>query len=127
MTNPTYQRGLAIRRQVMGASFVDDALSTATDFSQPLQEFITECAWGTIWTRPGLDLKCRSLVTLAFLVAQGRSHELVGHLRGARNNGASDEEIREVLLQAAVYCGVPLAAEALRAAEQVLAGYGQAP
>lgn len=120
MIDPDYRRGLAIRRQVMGAAHVDRALGEVSDFAAPLQEFITRCAWGSIWSRPGLDRKSRSLVTLAFLTAQGRSHELAGHLRGARNNGASVEEIREVLLQAAVYCGVPLAAEALRVAESVL-------
>lgn len=120
MIDPDYRRGLVIRRQVMGAAHVDRALGEVSDFAAPLQEFITRSAWGGIWSRPGLDLKSRSLVTLAFLTAQGRSHELTGHLRGARNNGASTEEIREVLLQAAVYCGVPLAAEALRVAESVL-------
>lgn len=117
-----YQRGLALRRQVMGESFVERALAGATDFSRPVQDFITEAAWGSVWSRPGLDLKCRSLITLAFLAALGRHRELAGHVRGARHNGATVTEIREVLLQAAVYCGVPLAAEALRCAEDVLAG-----
>ena len=114
------RRGLALRRQVMGEAFVERALAGATDFGRPLQEFIDEAAWGTIWSRPGLDLKSRSLVTLAFLTALGRHHELAGHVHGARHNGASIEEIREVLLQATVYCGIPLAAEALRCAEAEL-------
>lgn len=117
-----YERGLALRRQVMGEEFVARALAGATDFTRPLQAFITEAAWGTVWSRPGLDLRSRSLVTLAFLAALGRHRELAGHVRGARRNGLTAEEIREVLLQAAVYCGVPLAAEALRCAEDVLAG-----
>ncbi len=120
MTNG-YEAGLAIRRRVMGDEFVDRAFARATEFSWPLQEFITEHAWGSVWCRPGLDLATRSLVTLAMLAALGRGHELAGHVRGALNNGVTPEAIREVLLQAAVYCGVPLAAEAFRHAEAVLA------
>lgn len=114
-------QGLRKRRQVMGQDFVDRALQGAGDFSLPLQEFITEHAWGTVWCRDGLDLKTRSLITIAFLVATGRTHELAGHLRGAMNNGAAEREIQECLLHAAIYCGVPLAAEAFRCAENVLA------
>lgn len=119
--------GMKTRRQVMGDAFVDRALANATDFTRPLQDFITEHAWGSVWQRPGLDLKTRSLVTVAMLTALGRHHELAGHLRGALNNGATAEEIREVLLHATVYCGVPLAAEALRCAEKVLGEAGALP
>ncbi|HEY6896691.1 MAG TPA: carboxymuconolactone decarboxylase family protein [Rhodocyclaceae bacterium] len=118
--NPRYQDGLAIRTQVMGADFVRRALGSTSEFTQPLQDFITEQAWGSVWCRAGIDLKTRSLVTIAMLTALGRSHELAGHLRGALNNGATAEEIREVLLHAAVYCGVPLAADAFRCAEPLM-------
>jgi len=118
-----FKKGLAVRRQVMGSDFVDRAFANATGFTRPLQEFITANAWGTVWCRDGLDLKTRSLVTVAMLTALGRQHELAGHLRGALNNGSTPEEIREVLLHAAVYCGVPLAAEAFRCAETVIANW----
>lgn len=118
-----FDKGLAIRRQVMGDDFVDRAFANANDFTRPLQDFITENAWGTVWCRSGIDLKTRSLVTVAMLTALGRQHELAGHLRGALNNGAMEAEIREVLLHAAVYCGVPLAAEGFRCAEKVTADW----
>lgn len=118
--NDRFEQGLAVRCRVMGADFVERAFAEAGDFNRPLQNFITENAWGTVWCRDGLDLKTRSLVTVAMLTALGRERELAGHLRGAINNGATPDEIREVLLQAAVYCGVPLAAEAFRCAEGVL-------
>ena len=114
-----FHAGLALRRQVMGQEFVDQAFAQADFFTAPLQQLITENAWGTVWARPGLDLKSRSLVTLALLAACGAQRELRGHLRGALNNGASREDIREVLLQTAVYCGIPVAAEALRTATAV--------
>lgn len=110
-------RGQQVRREVMGDDFVDRALAGASEFSRPLQEFITEHAWGSVWCRDGLDRRTRSLITVAMLAALGRQHELRGHLRGARNNGATEEEVREVLLHLAVYGGVPLAAEAFRTAE----------
>lgn len=115
------ERGLAMRRRVMGEQFVAQAYAGAGEFARPLQDFISEHAWGSVWCRGGLDLRTRSLVTVAMLTALGRREELAGHLRGAVNNGASQEEIREVLLQAAVYCGVPLAAEAFRCAAAVFA------
>lgn len=111
-----YEDGLEVRKKVMGAAFVEAALGDATDFTMPLQEFIIRNAWGTVWCRPGLELKTRSLVTVAMLTALGRTRELKGHVCGALNNGATPEEIREVLLHATVYCGVPLAAEAFRVA-----------
>lgn len=116
-----YQDGLKMRTQVMGEEFVDKAFANATEFTMPLQDFITRNAWGTVWCRDGLDLKTRSLITVSMLTALGRAHELKGHLRGALNNGATPEEIREVLLHAAVYCGAPLAVEAFRVAQEVVA------
>ena len=116
-----YDRGLKVRREVMGDAFVDKAFAEADAFTRPMQDFVTEYAWGTVWNRPGLDRKTRSLITLAMLAAMGRSQELKGHVRGAINNGASSDEIREVLMQAAVYAGVPLCIEAMRAAREVIA------
>lgn len=116
----SYCDGLKVRRQVMGDDFVDRAFANASQFSLPLQDFITANAWGSVWCRPGLDLKTRSLITVAMLTALGRQQELRGHVRGALNNGATAEEIREVLLHAAVYCGVPLAADAFRTAEAIV-------
>ena len=115
-----FENGLQMRKQVMGEDFVEKAFANADEFTMPLQEFITRNAWGTVWLREGLDLKTRSLITVSMLTALGRSHELKGHLRGAFNNGATPEEIREVLLHAAVYCGAPLAVEAFRAAQEVM-------
>ena len=111
-----FQAGLKTRRQVMGDDFVDRAFAAATDFTTPLQHHITRNAWGDVWQRPGLDLKTRSLVTVAMLTALGRQHELKGHVRGALRNGASVQEIQEVLLHAGIYCGVPCAVEAFRSA-----------
>lgn len=119
-----YTNGLKIRRQVMGDDFVDQAFASATEFSRPLQDFITGNAWGAVWGRPGLDLKSRSMITVAMLAALGRQTELCGHLRGALNNGVSATEIQEVLLHAAVYCGVPLAVDAFRTAEPLLSEDG---
>lgn len=118
--NEGFSAGLEVRTRVMGAEFVDKALAGASDFTAPLQQFITEHAWGSVWCRGGIDLKTRSLITIAMLAALGRGRELEGHVRGALNNGAKAAEILEVLLHSAVYCGVPLAAEAMRTAEQVL-------
>lgn len=115
-----FEDGLRMRKQVMGEDFVEKAFANADEFSMPLQEFITRNAWGTVWCREGLDLKTRSLVTVSILTALGRAHELKGHLRGALNNGATPEEIREVLLHAAVYCGAPLAVDAFRIAQEVM-------
>lgn len=120
-----YEDGLRMRKQVMGEDFVARAFGNADDFSMPLQDFITRNAWGTVWCRDGLDLKTRSLVTVAMLTALGRIQELKGHLRGALNNGATPEELREVLLHAAVYCGAPAAVEGFRAAQEVVAAASQ--
>ncbi|HJV79825.1 4-carboxymuconolactone decarboxylase [Noviherbaspirillum sp.] len=116
-----FEGGLQMRKQVMGEEFVEKAFANADAFTLPLQEFITRNAWGTVWCRDGLDLKTRSLITVSMLTALGRAHELKGHVRGALNNGATPEEIREVLLHAAVYCGAPLAVDAFRVAQEVVA------
>lgn len=115
-----FEDGLRVRKQVMGEPFVEKAFADVDEFTRPLQEYITRNAWGTVWCRDGLDFKTRSLVTLSMLTALGRTQELKGHVRGALNNGASMEEIREVLLHATVYCGMPLAVDAFRAAHEVL-------
>lgn len=115
-----FQAGLATRTQVMGQAFVDRAFDGMTEFTRPIQEHITREAWGNTWQRPGLDLKTRSMITVAMLTALGKSHELKGHVRGALNNGATKEELQEVLLHAAIYCGVPTAVEGFRAAAEVV-------
>lgn len=112
--------GLRVRREVMGDAFVDRALGNATAFTQPLQDFVNEHAWGGVWTREGLDRKTRSLITLATLTALKCPQELKGHVRGALNNGCSVEDIRETLLHCAVYAGVPASIDAFRAAQDVI-------
>ena len=118
--NKDFDAGLATRKQVMGEDFVANAFGNATPFTLPMQHYITKNAWGDVWQRPGLDLKTRSLITVAMLTALGRQHELKGHVRGALNNGATPEEISEVLLHASIYCGVPAAVEAYRSAAEVV-------
>ncbi|MCG9737753.1 4-carboxymuconolactone decarboxylase [Shewanella insulae] len=121
MDKVKYDQGLAIRREVMGDSFVDRALSSASDFTQPLQELVTRNAWGEVWAREGLDRRTRSLITIATLAALKASTELKGHVRGALRNGCTVEEIQEVLLHSTVYCGMPAGVEAFRAANEVIA------
>lgn len=118
--NNAFEKGLATRTQVMGKDFVNKAFDNATEFTLPMQHYITQNAWGDVWQRPGLDLKTRSLITVAMLTALGKQHELKGHVRGALNNGASVTEIQEVLLHASIYCGVPTAVEAFRSAAEVI-------
>lgn len=118
--NPAFQAGLSTRTQVMGAEYVDRALGAATDYTLPMQEFITANAWGNVWQRPGLDMKTRSLITVAMLTAQGKQHELKAHVRGALNNGVTPEELREVMLHATVYCGFPTAIDAFRSVTEVV-------
>ncbi|WP_372656545.1 4-carboxymuconolactone decarboxylase [Hydrogenophaga sp.] len=120
MQDEQYTQGLATRREVMGDAFVDRALASATPFTQPIQDHISRAAWGDVWQREGLDRKTRSLITVAMLTALGKQHELKGHVRGALNNGATVAEIQEVLLHAAVYCGIPTAVEAFRTAAEVV-------
>jgi 4-carboxymuconolactone decarboxylase len=113
-----FEKGLEVRRAVLGKEYVDKSISDADDFTQPLQELVTEYCWGSIWTRPGLPRKTRSLINLAMLTALNRPHEVKLHLRGALNNGCSKEEIMEVLLQTAIYCGVPAAVDSFRTAKE---------
>ena len=127
MTSDRYEEGLAVRREVLGPEYVDRALSGATDFSRPLQELVTEYCWGAVWGRPGLPRSTRSLLNIAMLSTLGRQHELGLHVRGAIRNGCTAEEVREVLLQVAVYCGVPAAMESFRTAAAVLDELGVAP
>jgi 4-carboxymuconolactone decarboxylase len=121
MNEELFAKGLQTRREVLGADYVDQAIKTADPFSLPLQEFVTQVAWGDVWNRPGLPRRDRSLLVLAMLVALNRPHELKLHLRGALNNGVTREEIREAFLQAAVYCGAPAAMDAFRTAREVFA------
>jgi 4-carboxymuconolactone decarboxylase len=116
-----FEKGLKVRKEVLGAEYVESSIANADEFSRPLQEFVTGFCWGTVWNRPGLPRKTRSLLNLAMLTALNRPHELRLHLRGALNNGCTKEEIREVLLQAGVYCGVPSAVDAFRTARAVFA------
>ena len=120
MSDPQFDNGLAMRKQVMGEDFVARAFEGVTDFTAPIQQHITRNAWGEVWQRDGLDLKTRSLVTVGMLTALGKQNELKGHVRGALNNGATVKEIQEVLLHAAIYCGVPSSVEAFRTAAEVV-------
>ena len=120
MSDEQFDKGLTTRKQVMGEDFVARAFAGVTDFTAPLQQHITRNAWGDVWQREGLDLKTRSLVTVAMLTALGKQNELKGHVRGALNNGATVQEIQEVLLHATIYCGVPTAVEAFRSAAEVV-------
>jgi len=115
------QDGLAVRREVLGAAHVDAALARADEFTTDFQEMITRYAWGGIWTRPGLDRRMRSAITLTALVAGGHLEELALHVRGALRNGLTRDEIAEVLMQSAIYCGVPAANSAFRVAQRALA------
>ncbi|WP_439029351.1 4-carboxymuconolactone decarboxylase [Gordonia terrae] len=117
--------GMIVRREVLGDDHVDRALAATTDFTAEFQNLITRYAWGEIWTRPGLDRRSRSMITLTALIARGHHEELAMHVRAARRNGLTDNEIKEVLLQSAIYCGVPDANTAFRIASQVLAEDGE--
>ncbi|MGD9952278.1 MAG: carboxymuconolactone decarboxylase family protein [Burkholderiales bacterium] len=114
-----YESGLKTRREVLGAGYVDKAMAGVDDFSKPFVELLNTYCWNDIWNRPGLDRKTRSMLNLAMLSALGKEHELKLHLNGALNNGISKEQIREVLLQVAIYCGVPAAVVAFRCAREV--------
>ncbi|AFR49843.1 4-carboxymuconolactone decarboxylase [Gordonia sp. KTR9] len=117
--------GMIVRREVLGDDHVDRALAATTDFTADFQNLITRYAWGEIWTRPGLDRRSRSMITLTALIARGHHEELAMHVRAARRNGLTDDEIKEVLLQSAIYCGVPDANTAFRIASRVLAEDGE--
>ena len=124
MTNQTYQNGITVRKQVMGDAHVERSMGQVTPFTAPLQDWINEHAWGSTWQRDGIDRKIRSLITMAFLIAQKSPTELKGHIRGAINNGATVTEIQEVLLHSLSYCGAPATQEAYRAAVDVLTEMG---
>ena len=119
--SPLFQKGLKIRKEVLGAEHVQKSLDAATDFSAPMQKLVTEWCWGELWSRPGLDRRTRSIINLSMLSALNRPHEVRLHVRGALNNGLTQEEIIEVLLQVAVYCGVPAALDSMKVAGEVLA------
>jgi 4-carboxymuconolactone decarboxylase len=119
MTEARYDQGLAMRREVLGGRYVEQAAARTTDLTRDFQTLVTEFAWGTIWTRPGLDRRSRSMITLTALIARGRDEELALHIRAALLNGLSWDEIKEVLLQTAVYCGMPDANAAFRIAARV--------
>ncbi|MET0280014.1 MAG: carboxymuconolactone decarboxylase family protein [Steroidobacteraceae bacterium] len=121
MSNEKFERGLALRKQVLGADYVEKSMAGADDFSRPMQELSTEYCWGHVWTRPGLALRDRSLINLGMISALNRPHELKLHVKAALNNGLSREEIREVLLQVAVYCGVPAGIDSVRIAREAFA------
>lgn len=121
-----FEKGIANRREVIGSEYVDKALSSATDFNIDMQELVTQYCWGDVWSRPGLERKTRSLLNLAMLTALNRPHELKLHVRGALTNGATEDEIKEVLLQTAIYCGVPAAIDSFRVAAEALKEAAQA-
>jgi 4-carboxymuconolactone decarboxylase len=112
-----FERGVAVRKEVLGAAHVDASLRNATPFTADFQTFLTETAWGSIWSRPGLDRKTRSMLTIALLAALGRHDELKLHIRATRNTGVSQEEVKEILLQTAIYAGIPAANSAFHAAQ----------
>jgi 4-carboxymuconolactone decarboxylase len=121
MSNEVFERGLSIRKAVLGAEYVEKSLAAADDFNLPLQELVTEYCWGAVWGREGLPRKVRSMLNLAMLSVLNRPHELRLHVRGALRNGVTKDEIREVLLQVAIYCGVPAAVDAFRTAKEAFA------
>lgn len=121
MNQELFDKGMAMRRRVAGDKAIDQAMKNADDFSMPMQELVTEYCWGAVWTRPGLDLRSRSILNIGMLAALNRPDELAGHIRGALNNGVTKEEVRECLLQVAVYVGMPAGLGAFKAAKQVFA------
>ena len=127
MNDPAYDRGLRVRREVLGNEHVDAALERTTGFTADFQDLITRYAWGEIWPRPGLDRKTRSCITLTALVALGHLDELEMHVRAALRNGLTVDEIKEILLQCAIYCGVPAANAAFAVAESALADHDEPP
>jgi len=119
MNQQLFDKGLQTRREVLGAEYVDGSIKNADEFSREMQELVTQYCWGDVWNRPGLERKTRSFLNLAMLTALNRPHEIKLHVRGAINNGLSKDEIKEVFLQAAIYCGVPAAIDAFRVAREV--------
>ena len=121
MDKALYDKGLAVRREVLGAEYVDKSLATATPFNKPMQDFVTEYCWGGIWTRPGLPRKTRSLLNIAMLTIMNRQHELKLHIRSSFTNGVTKDEIKEVLLQVSAYAGVPAGIDGFRLAREAFA------
>lgn len=119
MNKEKFDIGLEIRRSVLGAEYVDQSIQNATEFNMPMQELVTEYCWGEVWARPGLSKKTRSMLNLAMITALNRPHELKLHVRGAINNGLTKDEIKEIFLQTAIYCGVPAAIDSFRTAKEV--------
>ncbi len=119
MNQELFDKGLQTRREVLGAEYVDASIKNADEFNREMQELVTQYCWGDVWNRPGLDRKTRSFLNLAMLTALNRPHEIKLHVRGAINNGLSKDEIKEVFLQAAIYCGVPAAIDSFRVAKEV--------
>jgi 4-carboxymuconolactone decarboxylase len=127
VSNDLYQRGLEIRKAVLGEEYVNRALANVNSFNAPLQELVTEYCWGKVWGRPGLDRKQRSLLNLAMISVLNRPHELKAHIRGALTNGVTTQEISEVFLQVAIYAGVPAAVDSFRIANECFAESGITP
>jgi len=121
MNKALYEQGQALRRRILGDEYVDAAAKKTTEFNRPFQELIAEYVWGTLWSRPGLDHRTRALINLGMLTAMGRTEEVKIYLRAAKNIGVSQEDVREVFMQAAVYCGIPAALDSFRVAEAVFA------
>lgn len=121
MSEERWQEGLEMRTRVLGAEYVQKATADPQDIFRPLQELVTEYCWGTVWTRPQLPPRTRSMLTVAMLIARGQEQELALHIRGALNNGVSEQEIVEAIVHSAIYCGVPAAIGAARVARQVFA------
>ena len=124
MDREMFEKGLAIRRAVLGAEYVDKAIASADDFNRPMQELTTQYCWGEVWGRPGLDRRTRSIINLAMISALNRPHELKIHVKGAIANGLTKDDIREVLLQVAIYCGVPAGVDGFRAAQEAFKELG---
>ena len=124
MNKEAFEKGLKTRREVLGAEYVDNSIQNADAFNMPMQELVTEYCWNEIWNRPGLDRRTRSIINLSMITALNRPHELKLHVRGAINNGLSKEDIQEVFLQAAIYCGVPAAIDSFRCAKEVFTEIG---
>ena len=126
MENEAFDRGLALRREVLGKDYVDSAMAAADDFSLPMQQLSTEYCWGAIWSRPGLSRRDRSLLNLGMLCALNRPHELKLHVKAALRNGLNREEIREALLQVAIYCGIPAGIDGVRLAREAFTEFDAA-
>lgn len=124
MDREMFEKGLAIRRAVLGAEYVDKAIATADDFNRPMQELTTQYCWGEVWGRPGLDRKTRSIINLAMISALNRPHELKVHVKGAIANGLTKDDIREVFMQVAIYCGIPAGVDSFRTAQEVFKEMG---